>query len=494
MSTKFNRGDQHQIPSPLVGLGQHTFSSYPLTPGTDYTSPALGAFPNQLPYQVADPTIALVNGLFYIMGGSGPNYTTKTTSVYSFNPLTNLYTSLAAVTHGPGNGAIAVSVGTKIYLIGGDTSPGGGKSYNQQYDIVANSWAQKTQSNHFYNSGPVACYNLNGDKLIHVFSGDSAGAVHDTYDPVGDSWTYLAGGQLPPAINEFPALGLRSDGKVIIVGGSPAPTSNYANIYDPVAGTWSTGSHAYPNDPVIGASALSFGQPRENPIYGNLLFLVGGQNTNLAAGTFMGTSWVYDMYADTYSQIAPMNSPPHDGIAGTFYGNQLYCFGGRFQTSNSTVSYGTPFVDVLTVNKDPTAGAVLTNWSPSPWHYDTITTFDPAGTTLTSFPYYCAWWQKKANEYIVGLKTKCYTAGSGGSTGRTYDIYDFQNTATIYSDIIAPAGTLNTNASYKLMVPITGGAGDDILLRAVSDDGATKASNIFITLTLLRAQIGGHSG
>jgi hypothetical protein len=432
--------------------------------------------PIQLPIQWADGTCALVNDIFYLMGG----YTFGTfadgnapfTGMFSYNPETNLYATLPNPPNAHGRGSIAVVIGTTIYLIGG--YPIGNTV--DAYDTAAASWGpSRANAPNSYTNGPVAAYDLNGDGKIHVFNGHPSSKLHDVYDPIGNSWTSSS---VPPSATQFSTLGIRSDCKIVIVGGIPAPRGNKAMFYDLVRNSWTTGNTSFPYDPELKGSGLTYGNPRENPVLNDKLFIIAGRFAT-SGRNFTARCHIYDMNNDTYMTIPSINGIPRDGICGTFSNNRLFAFGGRYATSLQT---GSPCVDALTVQPNAERNLKYV-WSPNQWSIETLNVHDPAGTTPTP-DHNLATWTKTSEEYLYYWRADALSPGEGGTVGRTYIIKNVSTNTTIQHLTIAPGstGTVRKWLDKKL----GGFVLNRVVLQVQSDDGIKKPANICHTIQVLR--------
>lgn len=135
------------------------------------------------------------NGLIYLFGGwSSP---TNDNSLYSYNPITNTWKTLATATTGC-NSPGMVGLNGKIYAIGGATGSGGTARFTsinnvQEYDIASNAWTNKANAPFSQVSG---CCTFGG--LIYVVTGANYTAAAATivrtlwsYDPWQDKWASL---------------------------------------------------------------------------------------------------------------------------------------------------------------------------------------------------------------------------------------------------------------------------------------------------------------
>jgi N-acetylneuraminic acid mutarotase len=148
-------------------------------------------------------------------------------------------------------------VGDKIYMIGGNPA-GVSATYlalNQQYDPVANTWANKA---------PMSAARgwVTGDCVrgkIYVIGGhnnsSAAVATNECYDPVGDNWTTVAA--RPRAAMSALSATWR-DSLIYIMGGWDgvgASGMTFVDVYNPFTNTWATGT-ALPQNADMGGAAI----------------------------------------------------------------------------------------------------------------------------------------------------------------------------------------------------------------------------------------------
>ena len=135
------------------------------------------------------------------------------------------------------------------------------------------------------------------------------------------------------------------DGKLYLIGGLGAGSAGKVQIFDPVAGTWSTGA-----DMPWSAGSASSG------IIDGKIYVTGG----IAGGATITTSGVYDPVMNSWTLLASMPFG-RNHAAGTSDGSRLYVFGGR--TGGNTVSNGfddvqiyDPLLDSWIYDKDGVSG------------------------------------------------------------------------------------------------------------------------------------------
>ena len=220
----------------------------------------------------------------YCVGGSQSQVVGTAQRVFSYNPATDTFTTLAAGDNWPGSqagtflpGGFAVH-GNKLYIIGSfnaNAVPPVVTNQVWQFDptaAVGSKWLARANFPVARGYVPAATignfiYTAGGSNL------DPGGLLIDTaesfrYDPVADVWTPIT--NIPRATGETRAVVM--NGQMWVLGGgrtAPNP-SNQVNVYDPVANSWSlgapftTGRRNFPAD--------SNGTDR--------IFLVGGYDTS----------------------------------------------------------------------------------------------------------------------------------------------------------------------------------------------------------------------
>jgi hypothetical protein len=238
-----------------------------------------------------------VGGTDYIftVGGSAAGNTTATAEVRRYDPVADAFVYNAGDAW-PGDAGGNVLPGgfavynNKLYIIGGFQINTSMENFIYQFDPNAASGSQWTLMTATLTVQPLgyvpACtignliYTAGGS----MWTGSTLADTTDSYvfDPVADTIALLTN-QIPRATAETRALNF--NGQMWVLGGgrvAPNP-SNEVDIYDPVAGTWSTG--------------LAFNQARRN-------FPADTNGTNI---------WLDGGYAPT----APTNAMEIYGLCGT---------------------------------------------------------------------------------------------------------------------------------------------------------------------------------
>ena len=234
------------------------------TAGSDFTNPfeynpgtnAWTTKPSVLPdNQVNNMAcgVLTVSGTdqIYCVGGSAAGATTATARVFSYNPATDTFTTLAAGDNWPGDasgtvlpGGFAVA-GNKLYIFGGFTIGADATAQTWQFDPtlgVGAKWLQRQDLPLARGYVPAASiggmiYTGGGASIVTATLTDTVDSFK--YDPVANTWTAIA--NIPRATGETRAVVM--NGRMWVLGGgrvAPNP-SNEVDIYNPGTNTWSLG-------------------------------------------------------------------------------------------------------------------------------------------------------------------------------------------------------------------------------------------------------------
>jgi hypothetical protein len=282
---------------------------------------------------------AIYNGVAYVFGGvDGGNDIT----VQAYNFATDSWTTKNNLPDNlAGQGEMAVTVGSLIYVFGG-WSGTSAYSYNPSTDT----YTQLANIPFTTRWGDCAYVNVNGEDRIYIMGGFS----YNTYDgvntmyyytPANNEWTYA--GTTP-----YAAYGTIKDDPVvnglIYFGFGQGAGNFYSNLYsyDPNTATWSSAlpSGTYPRDGV--ACGVINGE----------LYVVGGRNSY--SEPIPGLN-----YNEQYN--------PENPLTATISPTQVRLRLGQSQTFTSTVSGGTPpYSYQWVLNGTAVSGATSSSWTFTP--------------------------------------------------------------------------------------------------------------------------------
>gem|GEM_PF-836397 len=221
-----------------------------------------------------------------------------------------VWTSRAPMTRARGEMG-AVSVGGKIYVIGGYNWTGfmDVLSDNDEYDPVSDSWSTKAPmpTKRGYVFGAVS-----GGKIYAIGGydgGTTVFTVNEEYDPETNSWRRRA--DIPTMRSGVSAVGFK--GKVYVIGGSGHSGPNALNeVYDPKSDTWETKA---PMPTARHELCVTAARGR--------IYAIGGANQS---GT-VSANEAYDPETDTWERRADMPQALSAG-AGGVVGGKIYMVSG----------------------------------------------------------------------------------------------------------------------------------------------------------------------
>ena len=300
---------------------------------------------------------AFVGGKFYAISGFATN------RVGIYDPANNSWATGAPLPElAPDSGynlrqyfGCAV-VGTKIYVIGGDTGGSGSRNTNYAYDTATNTWnttpLQVLPGGARWN---LAAASLNGK--VYVIGGQSDGnpptffSRVDIYDPSNNTWS--TGTALPAA--RVGMMAQTIGGKIYVFGGADGNgSSNTGVVFNPGTNSWSA---------VPGTMPITVGASGSSTVLGGILYVLGGSQgaeNQVQAFNPSNSSWS--------TSFSLMPTGRHDmAVAADEGSGKIYAAGGY---SNAFISE----LDILSLSVLP---PIIT----SPLNLDYLATnelFDPA--------------------------------------------------------------------------------------------------------------------
>ena len=270
--------------------------------------------------------VASYGGSVYVFGGANL-FGTSTATPFVYNPATDSWTTAAPDSTARRCSAMAVTLGTKIYVLGGwancdSNSPTGNTSI---YDPATNSWTSGAPM--INPRGDSVAEALNG-KIYVTSGGNSYGggmiSQTDIYDPVSDTWS--SGTPIPLPVRN--AASAAVGGKLYVISGLdqiPNTLRPDVQVYDPAMNSWSF--------------AAPFPGPRQLHEAGNIngkIFVSSGND----ASSFPLPTFIYDPSTNVWTAAAA--APTQRSIGGSaVIGNKMFIAGGA--------SPGSPVIDSLEV-------------------------------------------------------------------------------------------------------------------------------------------------
>ena len=207
-----------------------------------------------------------------------------------YDPATDKYTALAALPRPRGAG-YAVTVGDKIYVIGG---------------VASNPTASVSEAIPLGIAGKQTC----------------VGFV-DEYDPVKNIWMPRA--SMPTPRNHY--LAGVVDGKIYALNGrtgsvfvNMASVTDLVEMYDPERDVWTLVGRAITNRGDVNGA-----------VHGNKLYVTGGEYQTAKVKEAFWAFESYNAVENTWETLPHVNISRH-GFAAAFIGNTLHVVGGSFQS------------------------------------------------------------------------------------------------------------------------------------------------------------------
>lgn len=262
-----------------------------------------------------------INGKIYLIGGAWDDVKDgKRDERYTdgfmteFDPQTNAWRERSHGLEGLTHQGVAVLNG-KIYMVGGfagghHTLPAAGV---YSYDPATDKW--QTLAPLPSPMGGISLAAVGG--MIHVVGGRYMGEegtlpVHLVYNPAGNSWHQAA----PLTTSRDHAGVFVVGGKIHLIGGRTGEaTQNTAvhEIYDPATDKWSSAAPM-----PTGRSSVAFAE------YHDMLVLAGGE---CKMGKTYDEVEAYDLRNDRWVKLPSLPGPRH-GFAAAAAGDKLFLFGG----------------------------------------------------------------------------------------------------------------------------------------------------------------------
>ena len=253
----------------------------------DVTTKLWSTLPSFPGTAVENPGVASYDGKLYVVGGSTGPFSGAQKAMYSYDPVTNAWTTLAPMRTARG-GAGTVALAGDIWVVGGLGSDGASLATTEHYNIASGTWIVGPSLSTQRDNPGVAVVGAQ----IYAFGGRVRTATGtevsprlssaEALDPAVGTWTPRA--SMPTGRRSF-AVGV-INGKIIAAGGErQADGSVFAQTeeYDPSTDTW--------------RALMSMLTPR----HGTVGAVVNGQLHVIGGGTVGGSS---------YSAIHETFTPP----------------------------------------------------------------------------------------------------------------------------------------------------------------------------------------
>ena len=239
------------------------------------------------------------NGKIYAFGGfrypdSGPAAWVPIDNAWEYDPAADTWKALAPMPTKRGS-PVAVTVGNKMYVIGGATTPPG-----------------------------------SNEPAVHPQRPHISVSTVEEYDPAANTWR--ARSPMPTPRNHATAGVV--NGKVYVIGGRvgaafiSAGSSNVDVVeeYDPATDSWGSARARMPS----ARSAMASG------VYGGRIYVTGGEGQNAQMMYTFRALEAYDPAANRWTLLPSMPVSRH-GLAGAVVGNRLHMVSGDVQSAGTGV-------------------------------------------------------------------------------------------------------------------------------------------------------------
>jgi N-acetylneuraminic acid mutarotase len=241
-STRLSNGDILVIGGNLVGTDGAAVDRY-INASNSWTS-VQDLDVAGIPTRIREHTATLLADGRVLLAGGTITVTPSilgTASAATFDAATNSWTAVAGMTTDRRQHTATLLVDGRVFVVGG-TSDGAA----ERFDPTTNTWATVAsaayvRSNHTATrlaDGRVLVVGGTG-KLITAIGAEAPLDSAEIYDPVANTWTTV--GNMTMARSAHRAA-LLPDGRVLITGSPASPLSAATEIFDPVTSTFSIGS------------------------------------------------------------------------------------------------------------------------------------------------------------------------------------------------------------------------------------------------------------
>lgn len=214
------------------------------------------------------------------------------TSAEIYNTGTNTWSNTGSMSEARDNFASAVLPNGNVLAIGGKNSVTSGLATCEIFNVGTNTWS----------AGPSMTYGRWGHNAVTLQNGkvlvaggdDDYGQSAELYDPVANTWTLTPDMQYEHG--QYSSLVLLADGKVLCTGGwFASPDGTVAEVYDPVLNTWT-----------------AVGDMGQNRTLKHTSVLLNDGKVLIFGGTSSGSAEIFDPNTGTFTATAsPLTGRSH---------------------------------------------------------------------------------------------------------------------------------------------------------------------------------------
>ena len=343
-------------------------------------------------YPVSEAQGRVVNGKLYTFGGfdSQKSTFTPTKRAYVYNPVTNVWSSIADLPFTPNGtnyGGIThagiTTDGTDIYIAGGYTSntAGTGQIFGTKqvwkYVVAQNSYVKMPDLPIIIAAGQLEYL---GGKL-HYIGGTNAARTQDLgnhyvldLSNMSAGWKTLA--SLPNPRQH--AGSVVYGGKIYFIGGqhgqdAKLTTQKDVHVYDPQTNSWTKLADLPVPSGANGRGHISSG----TVVMGNRILVLGGE---IVHQTSINMVSAYSPATNSWTNLTPLPKDRFSGVAAVLAGDIFYTGGSKTNTTFKGVP-GTSSTSTLL----PIADAFVRDGSFATTNYGTDTSFVVKGSAANNY-------------------------------------------------------------------------------------------------------------
>jgi len=261
----------------------------------------------------------LADGRVLVVGGYGGIWeaTTPVATSSLYDPVSDSWSAAASMPGARAYHTATLMPNGAVLVAGGN--PGGATA--EIYDPSTNTWSSTATMANAY-AGHTATL-LPAGKVLVV-----GGSNAELYDPVAGAWSAAASPGL--ARGSGYSTTLLPDGRVLLAGGIALTLStetSSAEIYDPISNTWSP----------TGSMAVARRGHTATLLPGGKVLVAGGLNQTLTIDDPLASAELFDPVAGVWSTAASMSVGRSDYAATLLPGGALLVVGGiRYGSQSGT--------------------------------------------------------------------------------------------------------------------------------------------------------------
>jgi len=354
----------------VLVVGGDVFASIGVLSSAEIYSPGTGIWTNTRSLNTARTShtaTLLTNGQVLVAGGyDGDSVYFATAEL--FDPVSGTWTYTGSMNAARSLHTATLLPNGQVLVAGGFGNGELGLSSAEVYDPIKGTWTN-TGSLKFAMVNPTATLLNNGQVLLAggFYEGSYGGTITtgvQLYNPISGTWTNT--GDLNTARDNYTAT-LLTNGEVLVAGGYGTPYLATAELFDPVSGTWTyTGS-------MNAARSLHTATLLPN---GHVMVAGGDNNWQVYPSEALTSAEIYDPVAGTWTNTGLMNAARDNHTATLLNSGEVLLAGGvddtdilfsaeLYYSTNVLPSFTSQPQPVTVTNGFPASFAVTANAWPS---------------------------------------------------------------------------------------------------------------------------------